>query len=290
MSKNTRIFLLLSLLILLILACTLPSSQSETNDPNIVFTAAAETASVQLTEVAINNISTQAPSSPPTIAPSLTPAIPTSVPTEDNCDKAKFIEDVTIPDGTILSPGESFKKTWRVENTGTCTWTTGYALVIDSGSQMSGPSPQPLTGTVAPGEIVDISVHLIAPPTNGSYRGNWQIRNTSDELFAKVYVQIEVGHPEFAVTSVNVSSTGTCGNFLITAAITTNGPGEVTYNWERSDSGVDNANHPTLVYTSASTKSVSTSWSLGASGSHWMDIYIDDPNHQQFGRANLNCP
>ena len=285
MSKNAKFFLLLSSLTLFIFACTLPANQQKKNDPNIIFTAAAQTASVQLTEIASNNTITE---TAPTISPVLTPTAKT--PTGKDCDKAKFIKDITVSDGTVFAPGESFTKTWRVKNIGTCTWTTNYALVIDSGSEMSGVSPTSLTSSVAPGETIDISVNLVAPNTHGDYQGNWQIKNDSGEKFAKIYVQIKVGTPIFAVTSVKLTSTGTCGNFTITADITTNSEGKVTYKWIRSDGAIDNTNHPTLKFTSAGTKSVSTNWHLNSAGSYWMDIYIDAPNHQQFGRANLNCP
>ena len=294
MSKRSSVFFILSLLILFVFACTLPSGEPERSDPNIVFTAAAETVSAQLTEVALNRIETQTPqsqSSAPTAVASFTPLSSTSVPaTEDNCDKADFVTDVTVSDGTAFSPGETFTKTWRVENIGTCTWTTGYALVFENGAQMGGVSSQALTGNVAPGETVDISIDLAAPSTDGNYTGNWQIRNSSNVLFAKIYVQIKVASGDFAVTSVDMSVSGSCGHFTITAVVKTNGAGEVTYKWKRSDGATDNANHPTLVFASAGTESVITDWYLGAAGSHWMDIYIDDPNHQQFGRANFSCP
>jgi len=285
MSKNLKFFFLLSLLTLIIFACSLPSNPQKT-DPNIVFTAAAQTASVQLTEAVSKTVTQPPPSTQPTLLPSFTPA-PT---TESNCDKAKFVKDVTVPDGTVFSPGESFTKTWRVKNIGTCTWTTGYTLIFNGGSQMGGVSPTLLTGNVSPGETIDISVNLAAPATTGDYLGNWQIQNDSGELFAKIYVLIQVGTPCFAVTSVNLSVSGSCGHFVITAHITTNGAGEVTYKWKRSDGGIDTTNHPTLIYTSAGTQSVSTDWHLNAAGSHWMDIYIDAPNHQQFGRADFSCP
>ena len=291
MSKKAKLLSLFALSMLLVFACSLPASQSEANDPNIIFTAAAGTASVQLTEAARDSLKTQTPtSSPPALAPSFTPLPPTATPTENNCDKAKFVTDVTISDGTVLAPGEAFTKTWRLKNIGTCTWTSGYALIYDGGTKMGGLSPQPLVGSVAPGETVDISIDLTAPATNGSYTGNWQIRNASNVLFAKVYVQIEVGSGGFAVTSVSLSVSGSCGHFVITAKITTNRAGDVTYKWKRSDGATDNASHPTLVFASAGTQSVSTDWYLGAAGSYWMDIYIDDPNHQQFGRATFSCP
>jgi hypothetical protein len=104
-----------------------------------------------------------------------------------------------------------------------------------------------------------------------------------------VTIKVGGGGP-FAVTSVDMSVSGGCGNFQIQADIKTNGAGTVTYKWIRSDGGTDTATHPDLVFDSAGTKSVTTSWSTTASGDKWMDIYIDKPNHQQFGRANFSCP
>jgi hypothetical protein len=159
---------------------------------------------------------------------------------------------------------------------------------------MGGPSSQALTGTVNAGQTMDISINLKAPATGGDYVGYWSLRNASGKNFATFYVDINVGGEggggSFAVTSVDLSVSGGCGNFQIEADITTNGAGTVTYNWVCSDGATDNASHPDLVFNSAGTKSVTTSWATNASGDKWMDIYIDQPNHQQFGRANFSCP
>jgi hypothetical protein len=201
------------------------------------------------------------------------------------------VTDVTIPDGTLLDPGESFTKTWRLKNSGTCSWTPSYAVVFGTGDSMSGPVTQALTGNVNPGQTMDISVDLKAPATPGDYTGYWKLRNAAGVTFATFYVTIKVsGGGPFAVTNVSMSVTGGCGNFQIQADIKTNGAGTVTYKWIRSDGATDTATHPDLVFDSAGTKSVTTSWSTTASGAKWMDIYIDKPNHQQFGRANFSCP
>ena len=42
----------------------------------------------------------------------------------------------TIPDGTIMQPGETFQKTWRLKNNGTCTWNSSYKIVYWSGDLM----------------------------------------------------------------------------------------------------------------------------------------------------------
>jgi hypothetical protein len=113
-------------------------------------------------------------------------------------DLAAFVSDVTIPDNTYMSPSQAYTKTWRLKNAGTCTWTTGYALVFDSGNIMSGPTSQNLAGNVAPGATVDLSVNLIAPGSNGTHRGNWKLRNDKGTIFGlggagPFYVQIVVG-------------------------------------------------------------------------------------------------
>lgn len=116
-----------------------------------------------------------------------------------NCDRIKFVSDVTIPDGTSLNPGVAFTKTWRIKNAGTCTWTPGYSLVFQSGDQMSGPDSVSLPRKVAPGQTIDISVSLVAPGSAGTYRGAWQMRNANGRLFgtgsatdSSIWVQIKV--------------------------------------------------------------------------------------------------
>ena len=112
--------------------------------------------------------------------------IPTSIPSPPpsyGCDRAQFVADVTVPDGTVFPPGASFVKVWRLRNVGTCTWNTSYKLVFDSGDQMGGPSSVNMPTTVAPGHTVDVSVNLVAPSTSGTYRGYWKFQNDSGTPF-----------------------------------------------------------------------------------------------------------
>ena len=111
------------------------------------------------------------------------PATNTPVPTAVSyCDWATFLRDVTIPDGTRLSAGEVFTKTWRLQNRGTCTWTPDYDVVFYSGAQMSSTSMQ-IPGYVAPGQSVDVAVTFTAPSAPGHYVGYWMLRNSSGKLF-----------------------------------------------------------------------------------------------------------
>jgi hypothetical protein len=79
----------------------------------------------------IATIATPTPTTIPTPFPTITPTpttiptpFPTSTPTPMQaslCDKAVFVADVTVPDGTSFSPGFQFTKVWRLRNVGTCT-------------------------------------------------------------------------------------------------------------------------------------------------------------------------
>jgi len=98
-------------------------------------------------------------------------------------DRAVLAADVTYPDGAVAPGGESFLKTWRLRNTGTCTWSTGYALVYVRGEQMGGAAAVPFTAELKPGGSADLSVNLTAPDNRGTYRGYWQLRNAAGKNF-----------------------------------------------------------------------------------------------------------
>ena len=99
------------------------------------------------------------------------------------CDRAQFVADVTVPDGTLFPPGAGFDKIWRLKNVGTCTWTTSYSMVFSTGEKMLGPDSVPLPAAVEPGKTVDMLVHLTAPATVGGYRGYWKFQNASGVPF-----------------------------------------------------------------------------------------------------------
>jgi Ig-like domain from next to BRCA1 gene len=118
---------------------------------------------------------------PPTATPTRTPG-PVTVP-PSACDKAQFVSDVTIPDGTLMAPGQTFKKTWSLRNVGTCAWTKSYQIVFFSGEQMGGPVALNFAEDVPVGRTATFSVDLTAPSAAGSYRGFWMFKNASNQLF-----------------------------------------------------------------------------------------------------------
>lgn len=212
MKKIMLIGSLLLVMAVMLAACNLPSAQkTPTTAPDLVNTAAAMT--VQALTTQIGQVTTPTPGESAT-AQATQSTIPTATntpsgptPTTVPCDRGSFVKDVTIPDGTVMSPGASFTKTWELKNTGTCTWNSNYAIVFaNKGNILGGPASKQLTsGTVAPGESVQVSVDMKAPTTPGSYRSEWQLRNASGVVFGigpganqTFYVDIKVNVPEYS--------------------------------------------------------------------------------------------
>ena len=183
-------FLGLLILGLMLSACQTNGSHSDvpTLDATVLYETAAQGATLDV-EGSQTPIPTQtlAPINTQTPIPTLAhtrPAIQTPT-SEQPCDQAAAAHpfDVTIPDGTILAPGESFTKTWRLENVGTCIWSTEYAITFFSGNSLSALQDNPLPQAVDPGGVIDVSVYMQAPETPGVYQSNWMISNAAGEIF-----------------------------------------------------------------------------------------------------------
>lgn len=135
-----------------------------------------------------------------TATPAPTPSpTPRATPTDQvNCaDSALFIADVTIPDNTKFEPGVAFTKTWKLKNTGTCTWNERYSLVFANGQQMDGPVSLSLSET-RPAEMLDISVDFIAPSNSGIFTAAYRLQTPDGKLIQvglteTIYVKIQVG-------------------------------------------------------------------------------------------------
>ena len=214
--KTRRSLSVITIIILLAtVGCNFPRP-TPTQDPSVAYTVAAQTIAAQLTQSALTLAAppptaivvspSNTPVPPPTFAP-----LPTAVFTAtQECDRAQFVTDVTIPDGSIMAPSQAFTKTWRLKNIGTCTW-SGYSLVFDEGNSMSGAASTAI-GTTPPGASVDISINLTAPTAPGSYRGYWRIRNASGVLIPvtgghngkSFYVDIKVVAPTGTPTTLSV--------------------------------------------------------------------------------------
>ena len=105
-----------------------------------------------------------------------------------------FVSDVTIPDGTLLPVGQEFTKTWRVQNSGTCQWTTGFKLIFGWGEAMGGQTVT-MPAVVATGQQIDLSVKLKVPNKSGNnLTGYWRLEDDKNQPFGKALtVVISIG-------------------------------------------------------------------------------------------------
>lgn len=126
---------------------------------------------------------------PPTEAPQLIPAAqptanstPTIVSTQivvtptvtPPCtNNLTFVKDVTIPDGTTVTPNQSIDKQWLVTNSGTCNWDSKYHLKLISGNAMGAANEQTLFPARA-GAQVTLRIVFTALSTAGDYQSVWQ--------------------------------------------------------------------------------------------------------------------
>jgi hypothetical protein len=202
---------------------------SPTVDIGAVKTAAAATAIVELTRIAGQASPTTAPSKTPTMAPttqttaqatnatvaagglpatetpvvapmagtpgvaaipSLTPfgtVVPANI--GPTCLNAKFVADVTIPDGTVMKPGQKFRKIWRIQNTGTCSWDQGFGFVRWAGPDLGAADIYYSTHDqpVEAGGIVDFGLEMRAPYEPGDYVAHWVMISDAGKTFGGDY-------------------------------------------------------------------------------------------------------
>jgi len=130
-----------------------------------------------------------------------TPTPPPRPPATSLCqNNASFIEDLTIPDGTQVLPGEALDKRWSVSNSGSCDWGPDYRLVQVGTSEIQGPAEEALFPASA-GSTAVWEVALVAPSAPGEYLGRWQARAPDGTLFGdEVFVLIIVAEPEPTAT------------------------------------------------------------------------------------------
>ena len=143
------------------------------------------------------------------IVPTPTPLVVTPPLTTTACiDNAVFVADVTVPDGTLLAPGQVFNKIWRVRNTG-CPWGEGYQLVFTSGEAMTATRLFPLPSTPT-GQTADLLIEMTAPTTPGTHSGIWRMRNANGQLFGTIVtVIIRVLGATNPTTAVSTPCNGT---------------------------------------------------------------------------------
>lgn len=201
-------------------------------------TQAYETAAIMLTLTAAQPPATQPPTpipptetSAPTVTSPAAPPSPTALPQPPTatqlpppsptpvCDRAAAGYpkiDVNVEDDTVMQPGQTFTKIWRLTNVGACSWTREYSVRFSHGDRMNALESVALSGNVASGQTVEIAVDMVAPAAPGTYRGNWKLQNPGGVLFgigpngdAPFWVQIVVEAPLTATPTQTGTPTAT---------------------------------------------------------------------------------
>ena len=130
------------------------------------------------------------------------------------CYQADYLLDVRILDGTRFDPGEIMLKTWRIKNSGTCSWQGDITLHFLAGDSLGGPIDLPAMlykpgaqlevqldepnwsdlrmFEVASGQEADLLAFFRAPDQEGEYRSLWQLTGPHGEAMGQVYLFIWV--------------------------------------------------------------------------------------------------
>jgi len=136
-----------------------------------------------------------------------TPSHPATVPTETHpsfypiiltptliCqDGLVFINDVTIPDYSIISPGSLLDKQWLVQNSGSCNWDNHYRLRLVDGDTL-GASPEHTLFPARAGLQATLRIIFTSPEKAGEYFSEWQAFDAKgipfgETFFIKIIVQ-----------------------------------------------------------------------------------------------------
>ncbi|KAM0883631.1 hypothetical protein ACQ4PT_031536 [Festuca glaucescens] len=115
--------------------------------------------------------------------------------------ESRFILDVTVLDGTLMSPSSPFTKIWRMHNNGSIMWPLGTQLIWVGGDQFAlqttVPLEIPLNGFPVDQEM-DVAVDFVAPARPGRYISYWRLASPSGQKFGqRVWVHIQVEDPSF---------------------------------------------------------------------------------------------
>jgi hypothetical protein len=215
-----KLMIALSLLVALVLSACGGSDADATPTLSLeqIQTLAVMTYEAQLTQTA-QAMPTATPLPTNTPAPVVTFALPSGSPAvvatntasgaagASACYSSAFVKDVTIPDKTPMTPGQSFTKTWLMLNNGTCAWEAGFKFNVIAGETMNGVAVT-LNQAVEPGRQYELSVPMVAPTDkSGELKGTWRLSDANGNFFGDApWVIITVGGSTPAPTATTTST------------------------------------------------------------------------------------
>ena len=120
-------------------------------------------------------------------SPTAAGAAPTaSSSTAVGCADSIFIQDITVPDGTVEKANTIFQKIWRMQNTGTCDWAGGFKFAFAYGTKLgTGNYTITLASAVPAGGSKDFGLKLTAPSVPNIYTGCWKMQTDQGYWFGQ---------------------------------------------------------------------------------------------------------
>ena len=185
-------------------AAAVPDTETPTQEPvNTQAPIDAQTPSevVELTNTPEPS-ATQSLETPPVAGVSTNTPIPSLTPVpvaggggsiESACKNSEFGGDLSIPDGTVMKPGEAFTKTWKVRNIGICTWNEGFYFAAWIGPASMSVNTyyfHNANNYTDPGEAIDIGINMTAPETPGDYVAHWTMFDNYGKQFGSDFTVV----------------------------------------------------------------------------------------------------
>lgn len=200
--------LLIALFTIVLAACNLPGTEPVVTqeDQSAKITGVVQTVYAQLTEtaMAIQLLATETftvtpePTFTDTPPPTFTPTVviptntlepsptegPTNTPTSDMPCLRANLETKSVPDGSVIFIDRVFTQTFRIKNTGSCTWDSAFELRFAGGDLLNAGANIPMTtGTIPTWGYANVDVLMRAPSEPGTYRGYWSIKSNDGQIF-----------------------------------------------------------------------------------------------------------
>jgi hypothetical protein len=133
---------------------------------------------------------------------------------------ARFVEDVTVPDGTISPPGLKFVKIWKLRNEGTLPWPENVRLLFVGGDKLS-PFDSVAVPAIPAGQEVDVAVDMMTPAQPGRYVSYWRLALPDGSRFGqRVWVDLLVMPVEKLSEPPKTASPSSTATAPLTAPLT----------------------------------------------------------------------
>jgi len=106
------------------------------------------------------------------------------------------VENVTIPERSVVEPSQSLVKTWKVTNPGSVDWPEGSKLIFLRGDRSVSSEEEFPVPPCKAGETVDVSALVVSPATPGRHTAVFRLADAERIPFGpRLWCDFVVGDP-----------------------------------------------------------------------------------------------